>query len=116
MRIRTLGFSAVLAMSVMEQGVMAMRRQDHAAAEEILAEGIERFEAINDQWGIAICKGVLANVATDMGDYARSAALLSESLTTLLLLNDLWGVATVLPAAARMAAEQGEFEWAIRIS
>ena len=68
-----------------------------AHRERILAEGIEHFRVINDQWGVAICEGVLGNVATDQGDYARAASLLASSLTSLLLLNDLWGVATVLP-------------------
>jgi DNA-binding CsgD family transcriptional regulator len=103
-------------MSLMEQGVMAMREREHDRAGELLAVAIARFEAIGDRWGVAICQGALGNVATDRRDFGRAAGLLRESLTALLALNDLWGVATVLPASARMVGEQGRWEKAVRIS
>lgn len=105
-----------IAMSLMQQGVQAMRRVDVPEAKRTLSEGIALFARIGDKWGVAICQGVLGNVFTEIHDYQAAAQALNESLSALLVLNDLWGVATVMPAVARLAVEQGAYEHAVRIS
>jgi non-specific serine/threonine protein kinase len=72
------------------------------------AEGVARFRATPDTWGLALALDLHGEVARLTGNDQECAALHSESLALFRSLGDRWGIALALGNLGRVTARLGD--------
>jgi predicted ATPase/class 3 adenylate cyclase len=74
--------------------LLALRAQEYGVSKDFAEHALERFQACEDQWGIAMVIHHLGHMADDLDhDMTRAAALLEESLQQFQAIGDPWGIA-----------------------
>lgn len=74
-------------------GVIAMRGQDWQKAEQLLEQGQDLADRLDDLYGKAVGLNILGSMAVQQQQYETAAAFLSQSLAIKRKLNDRWGMA-----------------------
>jgi non-specific serine/threonine protein kinase len=86
-----------------------LARQGDPAAPTLSAEGVARFRAADDPWGLALALDLHGEVARLAGNDQECAALHAESLAIFRALGDRWGIALALSNLGRVTARLGAY-------
>jgi hypothetical protein len=74
--------------------MLAWRANDYEAGQHLAEQALERFQASEDRWGVAMALHHLAHLADDREhDTQRAIALFMRSLQQFQALGDPWGIA-----------------------
>ena len=94
-------------------GALASAQGDNPAAERFLSMGLELYEQLEDEPGIAAALNALAISARDRGDYALAQARFERSLACWRLLTDQIAIARCLHNLASVVKVRGDYARAI---
>ena len=95
-------------------GALAASQGDHAASEEFLGRGLELYEELGDQSGIAATHNALGIVARDRGEFVLAERNFERSLENWRLLPDRLAIARCLHNLASVIQIRGEYARAQR--
>jgi predicted ATPase len=98
-------------------GAMASSQGDHAAAENFLSMGLELYEELGHEPGIAAVLNALAISARDRGDYRTAQGRFERSLSCWRTLSDQPATARCLHNLANVVKVRGDYaraKWALR--
>jgi len=98
-------------------GALASSQGDYAAAEKFLSTGLEVYEELGHEPGIAAALNALAVTARDRGDYAAAQSRFERSLACWRVLSDQLAVARCLHNLANAVKVRGDYAraiWALR--
>ncbi|MDR7419698.1 MAG: tetratricopeptide repeat protein [Armatimonadota bacterium] len=102
------GSDALRAKAAYGASVLAQHQGDHARAEALAAESLQRYEMLEDSLGTALALNVLGNVARHRGDYATATAYLERSLALSRQGGQRWALAEGLNILGLVARRQGD--------
>ena len=86
-----------------------LAREGDPTAPALSAEGVARFRAADDPWGLALTLDLHGEVARLIGHDQECAALHAESLAIFRTLGDRWGIALALSNLGRVTARLGDY-------
>jgi len=89
-------------------GWLALLQSDVATAERLCKEGLELFQTLGDDRGIALAQHRLGLIQTHQGNYAAAYSLLEASVTRAKAIGDTGGVAYSLMALGNLAIGRSE--------
>ncbi len=95
-------------------GALASAQGDNPATERFLSIGLELYEQLAHEPGIAAALNALAIAARDRGDYAMAQARFERSLDCWRLLSDQIAIARCLHNLASVVKVRGDYALAIR--
>ncbi len=97
-------------------GALASSQGDYGAAERFLSAGLDLYEDLADESGIAASLNALAIVARDRGDFAAAQRYFERSLACWRMLSDPSAIARCLHNLANIVRVQGDYDrarWAL---
>jgi predicted ATPase len=112
---RRVGGAAASAYILVNLAAVDRADADFAHAEELIEEGLLRFEQLGDQQGEAFALNAFGNLARSGGDFERGRALLERSLALRQEIGDRRGAGITLGCLAMLLARSGDTDGA-RIS
>jgi predicted ATPase len=112
---RRVGGAAAAAHILVNLAAVDRAEADFAHAEELIEEGLLRFEQLGDQQGEAFALNAFGNLARSGGDFERGRALLERSLALRQEIGDRRGAGITLGCLAMLLARSGDADGA-RIS
>ena len=98
-------------------GALTTAQGDFKAAEQYLRQGLQLYEDLDDDWGIAASLNALAVSERDRGEYAAAQANFERSLACWRLLPDNLAVARCLHNLANVVRVRGDYpraRWALQ--
>lgn len=104
------------AKTIIGAGLLSERQGEYGVARARYAESLAIWQALGDQYGVALALNRLGNVALAQGDYAAARPLYEESLAMRQALDDKQGMAASLHNLSIVAHEQGDYGLARRLS
>ena len=105
---RRVGGAAAAAHILVNLAVVDRAEADFAHAEELIEEGLARFQQLGDQQGEAFALNAFGNLARSSGDFERGRALLERSLTLRQEIGDRRGAGLTLGCLAMLLARSGD--------
>lgn len=102
-----------LALAVFSLGLLAMLRDDGAAAQAWLSEALARFRAVGDEWFAAHVLNSLGDLAQGQGHYARAVEHYQASLVMLRRWGGLGSIPSVLHNLGHVALQRGDAQGAL---
>ena len=75
-----------------------------------MSMGLDLYEDLGDEWGIAVSLNALAIVARDRGDYAAAQSYFERSLACWRMLSDPSAIARCLHNLANVVRVQGDYD------
>jgi predicted ATPase/DNA-binding CsgD family transcriptional regulator len=98
-----------MALGTLGNGLVALHRDDFAAADALFAQATGLFRQTGDRWWIATALNQEAFAAWYLNDRDRAAACIAESLELLKGLGGPWGMAYMLRLTGHVAVARGEY-------
>jgi predicted ATPase len=109
---RRVGGGAAAAYILVNLAAVDRAEADFAHAEELIEEGLARFEQLSDRQGEAFALNAFGNLARSGGDFERGRELLERSLALRQEIGDRRGAGITLGCLAMLLARSGDADGA----